>query len=288
MDTTASSRKTRIHTTSTNVTIATNKESHNWLVKWSWGLLRPSWWLNWTNPHLKKYACPSNWIIFPQLSRWKFQKMFELPPPRRVNNGWLCRVYWVTIPIFQYTDLSLGGDPTLYDPWVLEQQNHYPNYANPRKSILQQKQHYSERKIKLKLNTKFNQSPPPPTTSTQHQPWIFLGTQARWSRNSASIHSGLPGKAHQDAKTCSFSQVLGGFHLGRWDRTTSKLITGHANLNEVETKIAKPKMCQTCPILFSKTAKMHVKRDHYGIYGPISTKSLHLLRDHSRHLNQSS
>lgn len=129
---------------------------------------------------------------------------------------------------------------------------------------------------------------PPPTTSTQHQPWIFLGTQARWSRNSASIHSGLPGKAHQDAKTCSFSQVLGGFHLGRWDRTTSKLITGHANLNEVETKIAKPKMCQTCPILFSKTAKMHVKRDHYGIYGPISTKSLHLLRDHSRHLNQSS
>lgn len=116
---------------------------------------------------------------------------------------------------------------------------------------------------------------------------FFLGTQTQWSRNSASIHSGLPGKPHQDAKTCSFSQVLGGFPLRRWDWTEpdhwavrDRIITGLVlgeplgniqNFNEVETKIAKPKMCQKCSVLFSKTAKMHVKCDRYGVLAPFQT-----------------
>ena len=72
------------------------------------------------------------------------------------------------------------------------------------------------------------QSPPPPP---QHQPWsVFLGTQRLvvLSRNSASIHSGLPGKPHQDAKTCSFSQVLGSSLCE--DGTEPNLITGQCGI----------------------------------------------------------
>ena len=68
---------------------------------------------------------------------------------------------------------------------------------------------------------------------------FFLGTQTRWSRNSASIHSGLPGKPHQDAKTCRFSQVLGGFALGRWDWGTSNLITGQCGIASSSQNVSK-------------------------------------------------
>lgn len=111
-------------------------------------------------------------------------------------------------------------------------------------------------------------------------PGVFFSEHKDWSSCQGTVHPSIVVSQVNPTKILR-PAVFTGFGWGPFAKMgLNDLKTDHwplgniQNLNEVETKIAKPKMCQKCSVLFSKTAKMHVNCDRYGVMAPFQSKVL--------------
>ena len=147
--------------------------SHNWLVRWSWGLLRRSWWLNWTNPIWKNMRVRQIGSLFSTNRGENSKKCLSCHHQEELimagYAGFIESPYLsFNIPIYHLgvtqhcTILECLSSKTTTQITRI----HESRFCN-KNSITR------ERKIKLKLNTKFNQSPPPPQHQHNTNPGVF-------------------------------------------------------------------------------------------------------------------